>query len=596
VLLRRAVGLTASLLGLLAVVLVSGYFLVGAAGIGPVRQRDLRVLSWFYLNRNPFTTSLMTAVPLLFVPVVVSFVARWRRPEPGGPNRAQLFAALASAVAGALVIEAVARTVFARPHPPDSFAALPTEGFSFPSLPVAVAVAACVAMTRVARPRNVRPALAWLGCGAACVLFAVSQVVLRECWMTDAAVGLLVGAGWGLIATALTWRFDPNREVARPAVVWARRRRHRFAALGAMALLLLVASPVELSYERALSFPGSASWQLRSVDWLRSNHGSGVVDWVEGFWYQRSPVADGGRMPHLRNPFGDRGEQARVRLAVAPPVIAAPIHPRLQHEARWAPGPIRLQGRPVLYTAQWRPDPIHTTVTVAALWVDHRLTRPQLVAGTREPTGRWPWGAEIPVELRSRVVAAFNGGFRLGDNVGGFWLGGRVGRPLVPGRASLVIRRDGSVDVVAWRSALQADRSIVAVRQNLDLVIDHGRAEPGIGRNSESRKWSNRYLQAEWTWRSGVGVDRHGNLVYVAGSKLDLAGLTRAMLQAGIVRGMELDMHPGVVTCNLYVPDANVPSGVVARKLIPSMTRPATRYLQPDQRDFIALELRDDRV
>jgi hypothetical protein len=52
--------------------------------------------------------------------------------------------------------------------------------------------------------------------------------------------------------------------------------------------------------------------------------------------------------------------------------------------------------------------------------------------------------------------------------------------------------------------------------------------------------------------------------------------------------------HPGVVTCNLYVPDAGAPSGLIARKLIASMTRPAARYLQPDQRDFIAIALRSD--
>jgi membrane-associated phospholipid phosphatase len=580
----------------LAVLLVVGYFVVGAAGVGPVRERDLRIMYWFYVRRDPITTAVMAAVPLLFLPFIGVFVARCRRPLPRGPGRVQLVASLALAILGVGVLSAVTRTVFARPHPPDLYSALPAEGFSFPSLPVGLAVAACVSMTRLAMPARIRVGLGWLGCAAVCLLYATSQVVLRVCWMTDAAVAVVLGAAWALAATALLSHFDVRREVARPAAVWARRRRHRYLGLGALAVAVLLASPVEMSYERALTFPGSASWQLRSVDWLRSNRGGGVVDWVEGFWYQRSPVADGGRMPHLRNPYGEVGEAAVVHLPVGPPPIAAPVRPRLAHEALWAPGPVRRHGRPVLYTAQWRPDPLHTTVTVAALWVDHQLTRPQLVAGTRQPEGRWPWGAQIPTAVRSRVVAAFNGGFRLGDNDGGFWLDGRVGRPLVVGRASLIIHRDGRVDVVAWTRGLARDRSMVAVRQNLDLVVDHGRAEPGIGRNNLVKKWSNRFLQGEWTWRSGVGVDRHGNLIYVAGPKLDLARLTRAMTDVGIVRGMELDMHGPVVTCNLYLPEGRVRGGLIARKLVPSMTRPATRYLQPDQRDFIAIELRDNRL
>ena len=593
---RRSARAALCFTAVLAVLLVVGYFVVGAAGVGPVRERDLRIMYWFYVHRDPVTTAVMIAVPLLFLPFVGAFLVRCRRPLPQGPGRVQLVASLALAVLGVAVLSAVARTVFARPHPPDLFSALPAEGFSFPSLPVGVAVAACVSVTRLAMPARLRAAIGWLACAAVCLLYATSQVVLRACWMSDAATGVVLGAAWGLTAVALLSHFDLRREVARPAAVWARRRRHRYLGLGALALAVLVASPVEMSYERALTFPGSASWQLRSVDWLRSNHGGGVVDWVEGFWYQRSPVADGGRMPRLRNPYGDVGEVAVVNRLVAPPPIAAPIRPHLAHEALWAPGPVRRHGRPVLYTAQWRPDPLHTSVTVAALWLDHQLTHPQLVAGTRQPEGRWPWGAQIPVAMRSSVVAAFNGGFRLGDNVGGFWLDGRVGRPLVLGRASLVIHRSGRVDVVAWTHALAHDPSIIAVRQNLDLLVDHGRVEPGIGRINAVKRWGNRFLQGEWTWRSGVGVDRHGNLIYVAGPKLDLAELSRAMTEVGIVRGMELDMHGPVVTCNLYLPDGHVRGGVIARKLIASMTRPATRYLQPDQRDFIAIELHDNRL
>jgi hypothetical protein len=51
------------------------------------------------------------------------------------------------------------------------------------------------------------------------------------------------------------------------------------------------------------------------------------------------------------------------------------------------------------------------------------------------------------------------------------------------------------------------------------------------------------------------------------------------MVQAGIVRGMELDIHTGMVTFNTYRPD------------LPGVA-PANRYLMADQRDFFAVTVR----
>ena len=55
---------------------------------------------------------------------------------------------------------------------------------------------------------------------------------------------------------------------------------------------------------------------------------------------------------------------------------------------------------------------------------------------------------------------------------------------------------------------------------------------------------------------------------------------------------MELDIHYDMVTANLFTPAAPPPRPDDATKLLPSMPRPATRYLQPDQRDFFTVTLR----
>jgi hypothetical protein len=52
---------------------------------------------------------------------------------------------------------------------------------------------------------------------------------------------------------------------------------------------------------------------------------------------------------------------------------------------------------------------------------------------------------------------------------------------------------------------------------------------------------------------------------------------------------MQLDIHHSVVTFNLFEPAPGHSGKLIARKLLPEMSKPATRYLEPDQRDFIAI-------
>jgi hypothetical protein len=133
--------------------------------------------------------------------------------------------------------------------------------------------------------------------------------------------------------------------------------------------------------------------------------------------------------------------------------------------------------------------------------------------------------------------------------------------------------------------------NVAAVRQNLHLLVDGGTVVPGIAGNSHDY-WGKRGQQFQYTWRSGIGVDTRGNLIYVAADKINLAMLAQAMVDAGMVRGMQLDMHHGMVTFNVFNQVATGSTLLNAAKLLPTMTEPATRYLVPDQRDFFAVGFR----
>jgi len=565
-----------------ATLLVLGYFLVGAGGVGPAHLVDLPVARFLAHHRPPLGVPLSNAAPLLLAPFAVLAALRLIRPLPTDVSRWRALGSLGLAVAGAYGLVLVAKGTFARPRPPRALAAIADTGYSFPSAHVTVLAATCVAVVATFPIHHLRRRAVWLACAAAVLIAAVARLVLGVHWLTDVVVGALLGSAWAGCASWLATRQPP-----RHPTVEVRAPRRRLVAGSSLAVLLLLA-PVGWSFGQALTFPGSAGWQSRSVDWARSNGGASIVDWVENFWYARTPPSAQAAPPTFRDPFGawDVHEPV-IRAGRGPAPVAAPLH-LVPHEASWDAGPVTLHGRPVLYTTAWRPDAAHTGVSVAAIWFDHRLTHPVVVAGTRQPGGsHWPWGAQVPPAERARTVAVSNGGFRFADSLGGFYENGRVGRPLRAGGASLVVHADGRADVLAWPAHRHLDPSIVAVRQNLHLVVDHGRPVPGLTRNRHHR-WGNARIQFQYTWRSGLGVDRQGNVIYLAGNHLDLRMLAQALAQAGCVRAMELDIHTGMVGAALFVPDRRAALRVDAHKLIKGMTRPATRYLQPDQRDFIA--------
>lgn len=190
---------------------------------------------------------------------------------------------------------------------------------------------------------------------------------------------------------------------------------------------------------------------------------------------------------------------------------------------------------------------------------------------------------------RSKTVAAFNAGFKFQQSAGGLYTEGRNAvRPLADGIASMVIRKDGSTDIAKWGRDAKMGPDIVSVRQNLALIVDAGTPDPGLT-SDRGGKWGTRKSQFQYTWRSAMGVDASGRLIYAAGSKLTLTQLADAMVDAGAVRAMQLDIHDKVVTFNWFRPAPGTALGVTAQKLTPSMERSATRYLVPDQRDFVTI-------
>jgi hypothetical protein len=362
-------------------------------------------------------------------------------------------------------------------------------------------------------------------------------------------------------------------------------RRSWVVGLSALAMVGVLAWPTS-SYVEALTYPGQASFPVRTVEWVRDHGGGPLVDLLETWWYSEPPSAaapDGSALPPAAPATRGRPEDP------APIPVIAPLTP-LRGEGRWAVIRKTTAGTAALSTTFERPDPGHPSIVVGVARLDQRATRLRLIAGTTQPDKtHWQTGAQVPPDARDRLAATFNSGFKLADAHGGSLIDGHAVGALRVGAATVAIRGDGHATVGQWGRDFGAAPDVVAVRQNLDLVVDQGKPVAALADNTGNR-WGTTRNQTQYTWRSGLGVDGTGNLLYVGGASLNLTTLAHALVQAGAIRGMQLDIHTEMVDFYSYpVGAARVATGM---KLLPDMAGSVNRYLVPDQRDFFAATLR----
>ena len=235
-----------------AALLVLGYVLVGAGGVGPAHLLDLPVARFLAHHRPPLGVPLANVAPLLLAPFAVLAAVRLIRPLPGDVSRWRALGALGLSVAGAYGLVLVAKSTFARPRPPRILAAIADTGYSFPSAHVAVVAATCVAIVTTFPIRNLRRRVVWVACAATVVIAAVARLVLGVHWLTDVAVGALLGSAWAGCASWLATRSPARHAAARRAAV---RPRQRLLVAGSSLAALLLLAPVGWSVRAGPHLP-----------------------------------------------------------------------------------------------------------------------------------------------------------------------------------------------------------------------------------------------------------------------------------------------------------------------------------------------------
>jgi hypothetical protein len=191
-------------------------------------------------------------------------------------------------------------------------------------------------------------------------------------------------------------------------------------------------------------------------------------------------------------------------------------------------------------------------------------------------------GPVIGPDEHRRLLAAFNGGFKLSSGAGGYKQEGHVISPLIPGMASLVIDRSGAAAIGVWGHGLpRSGEAVYSVRQNLTLLVNQGQVTAAA---TDWGLWGATLGGGEFVARSALGQDAAGHLIFAGSMSASPADLAAALIHAGAVKGMELDINPEWVQLDV----ARHP-GHALTAAIPGQQRPADQYLIGWIRDFITV-------
>jgi Phosphodiester glycosidase len=380
-------------------------------------------------------------------------------------------------------------------------------------------------------------------------------------------------------------RLQARKRQRRKAAVRRRRQRRRRLLIG-IPVRGLLAWAVG-SYSIWMLEPTSMSFGARSVEWMRAEvpFGNTIVDDVEHIYYTANAPKKGGPAPKRLPAVGLGLPHSKQTAAWPPPIKSVFAHP-LPGEGVWKPTGPPLDGGPPVLVTSFRPEAEYPQLLAYVAWFDHTRTAIGYYPGRYEPPSAAVRGPMmVPYGQRWRLLATFNGGFTYEDGENGSTVNGQVNESLKDGKATLVGYRDGRVEIVRWSGGHDAGSDVAWSRQSLAPIVWNGRLNPALNENPNSPEWGFTLGGVTRVWRTGVGIDRHGNLIFVAAESQTVISIAKLLQHIGAVRAMEFDINPEWHTLIAYTHR----HGLVPKMVEPQPNQSADRYLVPDDRDFFAV-------
>jgi hypothetical protein len=373
------------------------------------------------------------------------------------------------------------------------------------------------------------------------------------------------------------------------------RRRRRLVIRRTIAGLLVVFLLLTgWSIGTALSRDGNMSTQARMAEWARGHYLGWAVSWAENEQYDMHPPAT--NKPLSQDDLNQLAPPTSTPSLAKDEHVLKPLQPFLPdpvpNEGTWEPTVV-VNGVPVIQTAKLRSDSSHTSYLSAVAWIDQKHSKFVLHPGSQQPgTTGFNETDHITDPQKAGLIATWNGAFLLNPNDahGGFYLNGKTYGKLVDGQAAEVFKKDGSIGVGQWGRDYQMSPDVAGVRQNLVLLVDNGQVNPTVD-SSDINLWGVTVKNANYVWRSGVGITADGNIVYAMGPTLSVRTLGELLQRAGAVRAMELDINMEWVSFMTYTGATN-PTNPVSTKLLDAFKRTPNRYFSTEERDFVAVYAR----
>jgi hypothetical protein len=267
-----------------------------------------------------------------------------------------------------------------------------------------------------------------------------------------------------------------------------------------------------------------------------------------------------------------------------PPAVAPVVSPAQAGEGVWVGQDTWSGSPPSIMTTSFRTDPANPSIVAYATWIRTSSTQLALYPGYEGPgpttLDRGP--EMVPVSARPTLLATFNSGFYEKDSPAGFYVNKTLYFPMINGLATVVEYIDGTVDVLDWEGGPTPGPNVAMARQNLPLLVDNHAATPGsaVGAN-----WGITLGGVPAVWRTALGIDDKGNLLYAAAPTQTAATLAQLLVKLGAVRGMQLDINPEWPIFVTYgAPDAAVPA-----LFVPNPNQIPNRFLYSSTKDFFAV-------
>ncbi len=205
-----------------------------------------------------------------------------------------------------------------------------------------------------------------------------------------------------------------------------------------------------------------------------------------------------------------------------------------------------------------RPDPQRSYAFAYLVKMDMNNLLLSSVAGINEPGGKNnPGPGKIPsvVQKSNNLVAAFNGGFQEKDGHYGMIVNGKTYLPLQKNLATLVIYNGAKPKIVNY-TGQDLGQNVVGIRQNGPMLLENSK-DVTSSNAWNMQTWGLTTTNSMYTWRSGIGITKNGNLIYAAGPSLVPQTLAAALKAAGAVDAMQLDINPVWVRFIIFTPLGN---------------------------------------